>query len=242
VVTKAELDRAMAEMQARFDSHQADTTAKLDNAKEEARIQVVKDHEMLVQTIIQQMERHREQQDLSLQQQLAALRLELANPHKPGTVSPSDGDRSQFIIQSTKRPPELGSGSRQQQEPDMPYRTDRYQPPRADCPGFNGENVIEWVKRCNLFFEMHQVTPTFKSKLSTNQYSGIASEWYDCYLLDHEPLDWPDLVRLVRMRFQLRGPKNGMELHQTTIVSEYIERFDRLRTHLLLKKQAVFRN
>jgi hypothetical protein len=60
------------------------------------------------------MEHHREQQDLSLQQQLAALRLELVNQHKLEPVTPSAGDHSHILIQSTKRPPELGTGSRQQ--------------------------------------------------------------------------------------------------------------------------------
>jgi hypothetical protein len=52
MVTNVELDRAMAQMQARFDNHQADTTTKLDIAKEEAHIQAVKDREILIQTII----------------------------------------------------------------------------------------------------------------------------------------------------------------------------------------------
>jgi Retrotransposon gag protein len=70
------------------------------------------------------------------------------------------------------------------------------------------------------------------------QFTGPASEWYNCYLIDHDPPDWVDLVRRVRKRFQLRISKNGMEelmeLHQSSSVDEYIERFERLRAKLLL--------
>jgi Retrotransposon gag protein len=126
-------------------------------------------------------------------------------------------------------------------------RIDRYQLSCADCPGFNEDNVIEWVRRCNSFFEMHQVPPPYKIKLATMQFARSDSEWYDCFLIDHDPpdwADWADLVIRVRKRFQLRVTKNGMEelmeLHHTDSVGEYIERFERLHVIILLENRLFF--
>jgi Retroviral aspartyl protease/Ty3 transposon capsid-like protein len=88
---------------------------------------------------------------------------------------------------------------------------------------------------------MHQVPEPYKTHLATIQFSSQASEWYDCYLIDHEPPPWTELVRLVRKRFQRVGVKNGMEelmtLHHTTTVSDFIELFERLRAKLLLENR-----
>jgi Ty3 transposon capsid-like protein len=60
-------------------------------------------------------------------------------------------------------------------------------------------------------------------------------------LIDHEPPDWPTLVRLVRKRFQRTSIKNGMEelndSHQYGSVEDYIEQFERLRLRLLLENR-----
>jgi Retrotransposon gag protein len=88
---------------------------------------------------------------------------------------------------------------------------------------------------------MHQVPPLYKPKLATLQFYGIASEWYDCYLIDHESSDRSQLVRLIRKRFQSTDFKNGMEelmeLYQTGSMTEYIEKFERLRARILLENR-----
>jgi Retrotransposon gag protein len=88
---------------------------------------------------------------------------------------------------------------------------------------------------------MHQVPEPYKTHLATIQFTSQASEWYDCYLIDHELPPWTELVRLVRKRFQRMGVKNGMEelmtLHHTTTVSDFIELFERLKAKLLLENR-----
>jgi Retrotransposon gag protein len=116
---------------------------------------------------------------------------------------------------------------------------DQYQVPRADCPSFNGSNPIEWLRKCQSFFEMHQVPDSLRTQLATIQFQDRASEWYDGYLIDHDPLDWPQLVQLIRKRFNRIGTRNGIEelldFHQSGSIEDYIEKFERLRSKLLLE-------
>jgi Retrotransposon gag protein len=77
---------------------------------------------------------------------------------------------------------------------------------------------------------MHQVPESFKSQLAIMQFAHKASEWYDSFLIDHEPPTWLELIRLVRKYFHRTMSKSGMEelkeLHQIRYVEEYIEHFE----------------
>jgi hypothetical protein len=119
---------------------------------EASRIRMAQDHEMF----LEQLQGHRAQVDQSLHQQFTEFHVEMDQQHKPRSSSPSDETRSDFILTRERRPPDLGSGSHQQAEVLLVHCADRYQPLCADCPSFNGDNVIEWVRRCNSFFEIHQ--------------------------------------------------------------------------------------
>jgi Retrotransposon gag protein len=239
MVTKVKMDRAIGDAISRFDQRQAETDQRLEAAAQQA----TQDRAMLAQ-MFEQLQLQREQQDLSFTPQLTAPRQELPNQSKNHNPTLGEGERSQFILHTDKCQMEMGSGSKHQSDTEYSNRTDRYQPPRADCPSFTGENVIEWICRYNSYFEMHQVPPSYKSKLTILQFTRITSEWYDCYLIDHESPDWSQLVQLVRRRFQSRVSKNGMEelmdTHQTGSVIEYIEKFERLRARLLLENHLFF--
>jgi hypothetical protein len=58
----------------------------------------------------------------------------------------------------------------------------------------------------------------------------MASEWYDGLLIDHDPSDWPELIRLVRKRFNHFRSRNAMEdlleLRKIGTVDDYIELFE----------------
>jgi hypothetical protein len=71
------------------------------------------------------------------------------------------------------------SGFRTSPELERTDRVDRYIIPRADCPVFNGDNIIEWLRKCQSYFKMHQVPDHLKTRLATQQFSDKASEWYD---------------------------------------------------------------
>jgi Retrotransposon gag protein/RNase H-like domain found in reverse transcriptase len=86
---------------------------------------------------------------------------------------------------------------------------------------------------------MHQVPSVHKTHLATIQFHGLASEWYDGFLMDHDPPDWATLVQLVQKRFVKPSARNALEdwksLHHNSTVSEYLEQFEKLRSRLLLE-------
>lgn len=61
------------------------------------------------------------------------------------------------------------------EELDLSRREPRLKLPRSDCPGFNGDNPIEWAIKCRYFFELYQVPDMW---LATLHFQGRAEEWY----------------------------------------------------------------
>lgn len=50
-----------------------------------------------------------------------------------------------------------------------------------------------------------------KTKLAIIQFQDRANEWYDGYLMKHEPPSWYELVRLVLKRFKRNSTRNALE-------------------------------
>jgi Ty3 transposon capsid-like protein len=71
------------------------------------------------------------------------------------------------------------------------------------------------------------------------QFQALANEWYDGYLLEHDPPDWVELVRLVTTRFKIVLGKNSLDelrsLHQDGSVEEYWVNFEKLRSKMILE-------
>jgi hypothetical protein len=200
MVSKAGLDRSIVDLTARMEAIQTE-------GREELRRSNVQIHS-LTQAIVQQMNESRDQLSQTvakLDQRFVQLETRLDN-HSERTPDSTP----QFILISTKKSPAQDGGSKQPMDWGS-NRTDRYHLPRADCPSFIGDNTIEWVRKCTSYFEMHQVPDHLRTKLATNHFHDKASEWYDGYLMDHDPPDWSELVRLVRKRFNRQVSHNGME-------------------------------
>jgi hypothetical protein len=105
-----------------------------------------------------------------------------------GTASSSHSVLPQ-PVSTFKAPAPLDKGPQSELDSEFIRKETRVVLPRADCPGFNGDNPVEWMRKCNSFFEMHQVPIPYRTHLATMQFHDVASEWYDGYLLDHEPPD-----------------------------------------------------
>jgi hypothetical protein len=105
--------------------------------------------------------------------------------------------------------PDKGDGS--MNEPDLIHREGKFHFPRQDCPDFEGDNPVEWVRKCSSYFTMHQISVQHKTYLATLQFYGLASDWYDGYLMDHDPPDWDLLVKLVHRRFIKPNAKSVLE-------------------------------
>jgi len=57
-------------------------------------------------------------------------------------------------------------------ELDLNRREFRMNMPRADVPVFNGDNPIEWIRKCRYFFEIHQVPERYKTR-----YASLLFSW-----------------------------------------------------------------
>jgi Retrotransposon gag protein len=154
------------------------------------------------------------------------------------TAQPATSPDPNLTMTHDRRPTPQGSGLR------TPPSPDRYQLSRVDCPSFNGSNTIEWLRRCQSYFELHQEPDQLRTKIAIMQFHDRASEWYDGFLIDHDPPEWLELVKLVRKRFNRSSTKNEMEdlleLHQTGSTEEYIELFERLRSKLFFENHLFY--
>lgn len=77
-----------------------------------------------------------------------------------------------------------------------------------------------------------------KTRSVTLQFYDRASEWYDGYLVDHEPSDWTELVKLVFKRFKRSttvGALEELKMNPLGAVEEYMDRFERVKSRLLLE-------
>jgi hypothetical protein len=213
MVTQAAFDRAMAEIYAKIEELRTDTVDRFAQEKEllehrlkaEAdvtRMQAEKDRAELLQGVCQQIKVTQDinlASQLNLQAQLANLiaRFDKAGQFPSRTASPSLGTGTASSSHSVPPQPvstfknaaPLDKGPQSELDSEFIRRETRVVLPRADCPGFNGDNSVEWMRKCNSFFDMHQVPIPYRTHLATMQFHDVASEWYDWYLLDHEPPD-----------------------------------------------------
>jgi Ty3 transposon capsid-like protein len=141
---------------------------------------------------------------------------------------------------STFRPhPVHDKGDHLVEESEFLRRDNRFQFPRSDCPRFSGENTTEWLRKCQSFFELHQVPVQYRTHLATMQFHDSVSEWYDGYLISHDPPEWNELIRLVASRFKKINSKNSLEelkgLNQLGYIEEYWQHFEKLKSRLLLE-------
>jgi hypothetical protein len=212
MVTKSDLERVMVKMNAALDR-------RLQEAAEASRLQFQQHKIEWIQTIIQQSQQN-------FQVQFQELRSELLHTTPARSSSSPISGKSPLVMTNTHKQHSQGSSSRSSPDYDSGQRADRFIVPRADWPGFNVDNTVEWLRRCQSYFEMHQVPDLLKTKLVTMQFYAHASEWYDAFLIDHEPPDWSTLIRLVRKHFQHTSMKNDMEelkdSHQSGSVEDYM--------------------
>jgi hypothetical protein len=103
---------------------------------------------------------------IHMQTQLNALRAELQPGNRASLSVPPEHIVSQY------RPPLIQNRCTLSLMNPEPLHT----LPRADCPGFNGINPIEWLRKCNSFFDMHLVPTAYRTHLATMQFHDSANE------------------------------------------------------------------
>jgi hypothetical protein len=229
MVTKADFDRSMAEIRSQMlemTENQRNTDLRLQQEAEHTNLRFAAAEEQIrlresqlpdpqaLQSMLQQvlgsqdrlLNILRDEMNTQLQSHLTNLRTELQSGKQASPSIPNENTLSQFRQPHIPDPVHTSS-----EDKDFLRRETRFQLPRADCPSFTGMNLTEWLRKCNSFFELHQVPLAYRTQLATMQFHELASEWYDGYLIDHEPPDWKELVRLVNSRFKRISSKNTLE-------------------------------
>lgn len=93
------------------------------------------------------------------------------------------------------------------------------------------ENPQEWVRKCQYYFEIHQVLENYKTMYASLYFQGTTDEWYGGYILENDPPSWIELIELVKRRFKKKGARSAIDevkrVHQVGNVEEYIDKFER---------------
>jgi hypothetical protein len=250
--TKAEFDKALDGIRGQFDDLHTTTNHKLDEYSmcqerqfayfwDQAQSSDAHTQSLLVQAVIQHLQISQDQLFISIRAEmntrLAAIDYKIAQRH----VSTSSGKGPSPLentISTFRRPP-LDLGDPLSNDSDGFHRESQFQFPCDDCPGFTGTKPVEWVRKCNSFFSLHQVPDNYKTHLTTIQFHDSANDWYYIYLMDHDPHNWPTLVRLIQKYFQLGIANTGLDdlktLTQSGTVHNYLQQFEQLKSMLLLE-------
>jgi Retrotransposon gag protein len=244
MVSKSDFDKAVAEIHSQISDLRIHTDIILQQAADKAerrfaaadeRFHMTDAHNqaVLVQAVIQQLQGVQDQILLTIRDEMQS-KMAVLESKIDMAVSTNNSKQDTFTHEHTlstvrtDRVPEKGSSS--SEEPEFLKRDTRFQFPRSDCPSFNGENSIEWLRKCTSFFELHHVPVQYRTHLATLQFHDSASEWYDSYLIEHEPPGWEELVRLVNGRFKRVLSKNSLDelksLHQHGSVEDYWHHFE----------------
>ncbi|KAG8369727.1 hypothetical protein BUALT_Bualt14G0043900 [Buddleja alternifolia] len=111
--------------------------------------------------------------------------------------------------------------------------------PRVEFPHFDGDNPRAWILRCNRYF---QVIPTIpeehKVALASVYLDGKAEMWFQGFMEGRELPSWPQFTLAILERFDDYDPElivgSFNKLNQIGTVSDYLERFEELKSHMLI--------
>jgi Retrotransposon gag protein len=241
MVSKSEFEKVIAELHAKYDEYRNHTDhsisqegARLErliaDTDEQARVREDKNAATMINALGQQL------QSLAMKLTVVESKLDAAHSARPEIRRSPIGDHQ---ISATQ--PHIGSdkGLETPNESDFIRRESKFHFPRSECPGFNGDNPVEWLRKYHSYFELHQIPDMYKTHLATIQFHERASAWYDDYLIDHDPPPWRELVRLVQSHFTNPVSNNTLDdlkhMNQIATVHEYMEQFEKLRSRILLE-------
>jgi RNase H-like domain found in reverse transcriptase/Reverse transcriptase (RNA-dependent DNA polymerase)/Integrase zinc binding domain/Retroviral aspartyl protease/Integrase core domain/Retrotransposon gag protein/Chromo (CHRromatin Organisation MOdifier) domain len=247
MVTQKDLEKAVSELRAQIEEVRVTTDLNQQQADErmERRLALAEEQNRLMATQNQSIQAMLQQFHLTQDQVTSKLtnlesKLDRLNVNSAGKgLLPT----SEHHLSTFRNNPANERGDCSQDEVEIIRKEGKFQIPRFDCPGFYGDNPTEWQRKCQSFFELHQVPPQYRTHLATMQFHDAASEWYDGYLISHDPPNWVELVRLVNCRFRKVNAKNSLEefknLQQLGSVEDYWYLVERLKSRMLLEGRQL---
>lgn len=108
---------------------------------------------------------------------------------------------------------------------------------------FSGENPREWVRKCNKYFLINRTTEEDKLLLVEMFLDGKVDNWFQGIKLERPNLNWPEFEKLLCQRFSDHFGRDIVEefnkLQQTSTIEKYQEKFEELKTLMLIKNRSL---
>ncbi|KAG8388303.1 hypothetical protein BUALT_Bualt02G0111500 [Buddleja alternifolia] len=145
------------------------------------------------------------------------------------TANPDHGSTSQPPPTRTRLHDSEGTGN---QSTFSPF-------PRVEFPKFGGADPRTWVRKCARYFQIVSTVPEDqKVPLASVHLEGRAELWFQGYLERGVMPTWNQFLQAIYDRFDDTDPELMIgefnKLHQTGTVTEYLEKFEDLKSHMLL--------
>ncbi|KAG8380288.1 hypothetical protein BUALT_Bualt06G0000100 [Buddleja alternifolia] len=112
-----------------------------------------------------------------------------------------------------------------------------------EFPRFNGEDLRDWIFRCEQFFEVDDTPSDSKVRLAAIHLEGKALQWHQVFMkarLTRDLSSWETYVRALNDRFGTQLYEDPMSelmnLRQIGSVKEYLDHFDELLNHVDLSE------
>lgn len=108
---------------------------------------------------------------------------------------------------------------------------------RVEFPKFFGENPMQWIRKCNKYFQMNYMSETEKIDTAAMYMEGRADLWYLEYVEGMEGISWGEFGKLVIERFSNAEGVNLIaqfnKLRQTSDVMSYTFQFEELKAFMV---------
>nr|XP_027064416.1 uncharacterized protein LOC113690623 [Coffea arabica] len=115
--------------------------------------------------------------------------------------------------------------------------------PRMELTAFSSGNPREWLRKCQKHFLNYQVPPNQKVDLVEMFLEGKVDNWFQGVKLAKPELSWEEFSELLCERFSGKGSLDIVEefnkLQQKGTVEEYEEKFEELKTLMLIRNPKL---
>ncbi|XP_071918893.1 uncharacterized protein [Coffea arabica] len=112
-------------------------------------------------------------------------------------------------------------------------------PSKIDLPMFTGENPREWIRKCNKYCLNYQTPEDQKVEVIEIYLEEKADNWFQGIKLEQPGMTWSVFEELLYRRFDSRNGRDVVEefnkLRQSGKIEEYQERFEELKTLMMVR-------
>ena len=115
--------------------------------------------------------------------------------------------------------------------------------PKWSFPNLMGENPKLWQQECETYFDMFQVLPGLRTRYASLNFQGTTALWFRTVEAKGKIEEWGEMCRKVHQKFDkneyVQYRRQLRQLKQIGSVSDYVEKFEKLRHQLLLYNAAL---